>query len=606
MNRKVLLVEPNYKNKYPPMPLMKLATYFRRRGDDVRFFKGDLKTFAAHLLAEEFYTKFGDTRLARYFAKLETYLRLGKTAVLEDIPEGVLSPEQRALAKTYHLRFKQKDYPKFDMVCVTTLFTFYWAKTIDTINFCKHFLREGGRLLVGGVAATILPDYLEAETGVKPFIGLLNKPGKIDAGDPMIIDTLPLDYSILEEIDYKYPAQDAYFGYMTRGCIRNCPFCAVKTLEPTYKDFLSIKEQIAETEKQFGAKRDLLLMDNNVLASPRFADIIAEIKAMGFQKGARYTPANSYDIALQNLRQGHNVRGYLKKMLTIYEELTKKLPEEEAGKFYLAREEAGLLYLPSATREAVLRFDAIARPFVDKHMQQGSRMRALDFNQGLDARLATDENMHLLAQTAIRPLRIAFDHYETKEIYVQAITLAAKHGIKHLSNYLLYNYKDKPEELYYRMELNVCLCEQLGVSIYSFPMKYHPIRDPQYFRNRNFIGEHWNRKFIRAVQAVLNATKGKIGRGKSFFEAAFGKNLEEYQDILWMPEDFIIEREKYKHNLAAAWQQAFHSLTGEAEMEAKEIIAQNQFTEEVFATVRHREVLEVLGFYKRKRRVIKF
>lgn len=27
MNRKVLLIEPKYNNKYPPMGLMKLATY---------------------------------------------------------------------------------------------------------------------------------------------------------------------------------------------------------------------------------------------------------------------------------------------------------------------------------------------------------------------------------------------------------------------------------------------------------------------------------------------------------------------------------------------------------------------------------------------------
>ena len=40
MSRKILLLEPNYKNKYPPMPLMKPATYFRNRGDDVRFFQG--------------------------------------------------------------------------------------------------------------------------------------------------------------------------------------------------------------------------------------------------------------------------------------------------------------------------------------------------------------------------------------------------------------------------------------------------------------------------------------------------------------------------------------------------------------------------------------
>ena len=43
MSRKVLLVEPNYKNKYPPMGLMKIATYYRNLGDDVTFFKGDLR-----------------------------------------------------------------------------------------------------------------------------------------------------------------------------------------------------------------------------------------------------------------------------------------------------------------------------------------------------------------------------------------------------------------------------------------------------------------------------------------------------------------------------------------------------------------------------------
>ena len=45
MNRKVLLLEPNYKNKFPPIGLMKLATYFKLRGDDVVFYKGDLKEF---------------------------------------------------------------------------------------------------------------------------------------------------------------------------------------------------------------------------------------------------------------------------------------------------------------------------------------------------------------------------------------------------------------------------------------------------------------------------------------------------------------------------------------------------------------------------------
>ena len=45
MKRNVLLLEPNYKNKFPPIGLMKLATYFRLRGDNVVFYKGDLKEF---------------------------------------------------------------------------------------------------------------------------------------------------------------------------------------------------------------------------------------------------------------------------------------------------------------------------------------------------------------------------------------------------------------------------------------------------------------------------------------------------------------------------------------------------------------------------------
>ncbi len=35
----------------------------------------------------------------------------------------------------------------------------------------------------------------------------------------------------------------------------------------------------------------------------------------------------------------------------------------------------------------------------------------------------------------------------------------------------------------------------------------------------------------------------------TFFEEAFGRNLDEYYKILWMPETFIIYRRKYDQNL---------------------------------------------------------
>ena len=44
-----------------------------------------------------------------------------------------------------------------------------------------------------------------------------------------IEDLIP-DYSILEQIDYKYPVHDAYFAYATRGCVRKCAFCGVPKL----------------------------------------------------------------------------------------------------------------------------------------------------------------------------------------------------------------------------------------------------------------------------------------------------------------------------------------------------------------------------------------
>ena len=51
--KNVLLIEPNYANKFPPVGLMKLSTYYKNLGNwDVVFFKGDLKNFVIERIAE--------------------------------------------------------------------------------------------------------------------------------------------------------------------------------------------------------------------------------------------------------------------------------------------------------------------------------------------------------------------------------------------------------------------------------------------------------------------------------------------------------------------------------------------------------------------------
>lgn len=578
MSRKILLIEPNYRNKYPPMGLMKLATYYRKRGDDVRFFKGDLKVFAAQLLCEEFLAEVNDPKLGKQVPKLVEHIRTGKFAPLDAIP-NFRNSDQELLLKEYRLRYRDNLFPRFDVIGVTTLFTFYWRETIDTINYAKKLCSETGRLIVGGIAASILHERVLQETGIDPVCGLLNEPGMLDADSDDIIDELPLDYSILEEIDYEYPASNAYLAYMTRGCPRKCAFCAVPRLEPEYKGYVGLKKQIQQATERFGPQKDLLLMDNNVFASKRFDTIIDEIKECGFERGAMYNPESDYDMAMKNLRDGFNTRAYKRKLISLYDRISAKLPETEQADFYLKREERNLLYAEVASLEAITEFDDIARPLYEKHFKRLKRIRVVDFNQGVDARLVTDEKMEKLAEINIRPLRIAFDHYSIKDTYEAAIRTAAKHGIKDLSNYLLYNFEDEPDDLYYRMRMNVDLCHELGVNIYSFPMKYHPIDHPHYFYNREYIGEHWNRKFIRTVQAVLNATKGKIGRGKSFFEAAFGKDIDEFHKILWMPERFIIHRFKYKENQAAEWWDKYKRLDEGQLSRLKEIVAVNLFDE---------------------------
>ncbi len=611
MSRRVLLVEPNYKNKYIPLNLMKLSWYFRRVcGDDVRFFKGDLKHFAAQLLLEEFFHGEVDKqnlfapdknnaaqKFGRHEKILAEFIRTGKKILLEAVPNlrGDFFYED-ALAEL-HRRFKAGNFPTFDIICVNSLFTFFFDETVRTINGVKKFLVDGGKIFVGGVAATLVPNFFEQATGITPHRGLLDKPTDLGKTDDTIIDMLPPDYSILDEIDYKYPAADAYLTYTTRGCIRKCPFCAVSKLEPEYKDHVEIFSQLRQIESQFGARRNLLLMDNNVLASRKFDEIVDEIIACGFGKGTTYLPPDEYTITLKNLREGFNDRAYLRKMIRLYDELEKKLPEELAGKFYAMREKNFLLSVPSATAEKFFEPDEFVRPLFEKYFKRKLLTRYVDFNQGLDARLIDEHKMSRLAELNLRPMRIAFDHIEQQEIYKRAIRLAAKYGVRDLSNYLLYNFTDTPEDFYNRLRINIELCEELDVSIYSFPMKYCPIDDPKYFGNREYIGQHWNRKFIRAIQAIINATKGKVGRGREFFEKAFGKNLDEFRELLFMPETFIIYRARYEDNLTAQWHEKFLSLDDAERLEAEQIIAANKFSDEDISRVTSEKIRDVLNFY---------
>lgn len=608
MNRNVLLIEPNYKNKYPPIGLMKISTYYKMLGDKVTFFKGNLNELVLNDIYEEIIKKLYQINQEIMWEKYKTniiyYLKSGdKYDISQDI---FLNDDIVDILEYYRKYFYNKDYfkynKKWDIICITTLFTFYWKITIETINFAKLLCKDICNVKVGGIAASLLPDKIEEETGIKPIISVLNKPGMLGDDNDLIVDTLPLDYSILHEIEYEYPASNAFYGYMTRGCVNKCSFCAVPKLEPEYIGYIPINEAIKDTMVMYGDKKDLLLLDNNILASKNFNQIIDDIKSIGFYRGSKSIEENQYELAMKNLQLGINDKGYIRYIVKLYHILLKSYKTEVIQTVYNMLYDKNLLKYDTAKKENIIEIHNEVRPYFEMYYKKKkSKERIVDFNQGIDARLITENNMIKLSEIPIKPVRIAFDSWSMKDIYENAVRTAVRAGHKNLSNYILYNYNDTPIELYQRLELNVKLCEELNANIYSFPMKYHPIQDEKYFKNRDYLGKHWNRKFIRAIQAILNSTKGKVGKGSSFFYKAFGRTIDEYEKLLYMPETLIIYRLFYEQNgITDEWWKKFSTLKEEDKECVKKIIEKNNFTD-INIISHNQAILDVLSYYLIKR-----
>ena len=452
---KILLVEADYKNKYPPLGLMKISAYHKEIGDEVIFVKG----------------------------------------------------KNRELKKQ-----------KWDRIYVTTLFTFYWKKTVDTIKYYYNSVEKPADLYVGGIMATLLEQDLRIEEGIQGITiqtGLLNQPNML-GNETIPVDLVTPDYEIIEKeyneyLNYEYKVRNSYIASTTKGCVRKCKFCAVSKLEPVYCDYIDIKQQIQEINRRYGEKRNLMLMDNNILASLQLERIVDDLVELGFGRGNK-----SYENKINGRRM--------------------------------------------------------------------MQTRFIDFNQGTDARLLTEQTIEQLARLEVKPLRIAFDHADEKSvrIYMEAQWLAAKHGFKNLSNYVLFNFDDTPQELYTRLKVNIELNKAfrekgLETSIWSFPMKYMPFSG-EHRKDRKYIGKYWNAKMLRGVQCILNATHAVVGPKEEFFNHAFGNTYEEFEELIYMPEVYIIKREDNKEKIAF-WRKLYRGLNQVQKQQFIELIQNNTFSE---------------------------
>ena len=397
--KNILLIEPDYKNKYPPLGLMKISTYHKQKGDKVIFYKG------------------------------------------------------------YSTELKEQSW---DRIYISTLFTFYWNKTIKTINFYSSSVEHPSHIFVGGVMATLMKREIQNEINVTIIEGLLNEKGKLSYKDDEKIDCILPDYSIVDRksnllLKYSYPTNDSYITYATRGCIRKCKFCAVPIIEPIFTNSISIAKQVKAIKDNFGEKRHLLLLDNNILASEEFPRIIDEIKSAGFERGAKYIQTingkNIYLSRYVDFNQGVDLRLLTKDKMKLLSEI--------------------------AIKPLRIAFDDIKYKniYIEK------------------VRLAAEYGIKTLSNYILFNFNqdTPEDLYERLKINVELNEEFERKG-----------YKSK---------------------IWSFPMKYSPIKG-KFCKNRKYVGKHWNKKYLRGIQCILLATHGVVCPKKQFFEKAFGKDVK--------------------------------------------------------------------------------
>lgn len=527
---RVLLVEPNYKNKYPPMGLMKISTYHKMLGDEVRFVKG-------------------------------------------------VDPNVDAAV--------------WDRIYITTLFTFDFSISAETILHYMRLVDDVSSLYVGGIMASLMPESIVEATGIDRshiLTGLFTDTSVVRDNNDINVDQLPLDYDILEDVNYKYPAGDNYFAYTTRGCPNHCSFCAVPILEPNFHVTNNIVEQIKVIDQKYGPKQHLLLLDNNVLNTPNLESLVDDLCAAGFGRDAKYVDPGTYNIVMMRYHNGDRAEFLDKKMIAYLDKFKKRIKSPEKLDTFLqivigaedAEDYAGYM----------LEHEDELSPIVEKYRSKTPKARYLDFNQGVDGRKINDDNMTQLARLAIKALRIAFDDIKLKDTYCAAVRTAHRHGIKEISNYILFNYKDKPEDLYERLKINIELNRELGIQIFSFPMKYSPINRT----DRSYIGVNWTKKSIRAISAILQVTKGVVAAGSDFFYKAFGNTLEEYFELLAMPRELIMFRHHFEENgTTATWKKLYQAMSDEQKKELMEFTSHT--VAELKQTPCPEQFREILPYY---------
>ena len=307
-------------------------------------------------------------------------------------------------------------------IYITSLFTYEWKPVHEAIDF-YHRQFPDVPIYVGGIYATLMSYNIKKSFPyVNIHLGLYSEAE----------DLLPA-YHLLNSVD-KWKGWKKSMLFTTRGCIRKCPFCVVPKIEGKMRD---PKHSILD--KIYPGHNEVVIWDNDFLASPYAIQVLEEIRDNGFK---------------------------------------------------------------------------------------------VDFNQGLDARLMTEEFANLLADIKPKSIHMAYDWAWEGKYVNNAIELLSNAGYnkRYLIFYTLFNFFDEqhhkgdtPSDFLLRLR-NLM---EWGAS--SYPMRYIPL---DALEKNKYISPLWTAEQLEMVAKARRV----IGFGGSFvpYKAFINKirDSETFQDAM--------------------------------------------------------------------------
>lgn len=128
-----------------------------------------------------------------------------------------------------------------------------------------------------------------------------------------------------------------------------------------------------------------------------------------------------------------------------------------------------------------------------------------DFNQGLDARLLSNEAASLISKMKKKYIRLAYDRSSQKESVKRVINLLSEKEIsrRRILVYTLFNFTENPNEFLLRVK------EILGWGAVCYPMHYQPCNT---LKRNSYVSPKWTPERLEMVERARRV----IGYGGAF------------------------------------------------------------------------------------------